>query len=89
MAFKAFFFGACEETRHIFLVVLDPTIHPFSYVPSPGVTSSTWTKINDGVTRLGLSRPFFNWQPPYGEYQLIKNIAIDRSLNIKVDRNFY
>jgi len=82
--FQDFFFGACEETCHIFLVVLDPTVHPFSYVLLPGVTSSTWTKINDGVTRLGLSRPFFNWQPSYEEYHLIKNITSHRNLNIKV-----
>jgi len=57
MLFKAFF-CVYEEACHIFLVILDPTVYPFPYVPSPGVTSSAWTKINDGVTRLGLSRPF-------------------------------
>jgi len=53
-------FYAREEARHIFPVALDPTLSLSHLVPSSGVTSSAWTKINDGVTRLGLSRPFFS-----------------------------
>lgn len=72
-----FFFRACEEARDIFLLVVpNPTVHPLSYVPSPGVTSSAWTKINDGVTRLGLSRPFSDWQlPHHRDHQIVENSA--------------